>query len=136
MVYMGDVHSSKELKVSSERLKAIIEAPAPQNQSEVKSFLGSVQFRTSQPYRVCTIMLAHERQVWWPQMDNQVKQTIQACHPCQLVGPRSKPEPVTSTRLSDSPWQEISIDILETSDGSHLLVVRLLLSLDRSGTPQ
>ena len=44
MVYMGDVLSGKGLKVSSERVKAIIEAPAPQNQSEVRSFLGSVQF--------------------------------------------------------------------------------------------
>ena len=84
----------------------------------------------------CTIMLAHEghqimvrtkarlrEKVWWPKMDKQVEQTIRACHPGQLVGPRSKPEPVKSTRLPDSPWQEISIDILETSGGSHLLVV-------------
>ena len=83
-----------------------------------------------------TIMLAHEghrgmvrtkarlrEKVWWQKMDKQVEQTIRACHPCQLVGPRSKPEPVRSTRLPDSPWQEISIDLLETSGGSHLLVV-------------
>ena len=44
MVYMGDVLSGEGLNVSSERVKAIVEAPAPQNQSEVRSFLGSVQF--------------------------------------------------------------------------------------------
>lgn len=83
-----------------------------------------------------TIMLAHEghqgmirtkarlrEKVWWPRMDKQVEQAIRACHPFQLVGPRSKPEPVRSTRLPDSPWQEISIDLLETSRGNHLLVV-------------
>ena len=44
MVYMGDVLSGEGLKVSSERVKAIVEAPTPQNQSEVRRFLGSVQF--------------------------------------------------------------------------------------------
>ena len=41
---MGDVLSGEGLKVSSERVKAIVEAPTPQNQSEVRRFLGSVQF--------------------------------------------------------------------------------------------
>ena len=34
MIYMGDVLSGEGLKVSSERVKAIVEAPAPQNPSE------------------------------------------------------------------------------------------------------
>ena len=83
-----------------------------------------------------TIMLAHEghqgmvrtkarlrKKVWWPQMDKQVEELIRTCHPCQLVGPRAKPEPVRSTRLPEGPWQEISIDLLDISDGEHLLVV-------------
>jgi len=44
MVYMGDVLSGEGQKVSTERVKAIVEAPTPPNQSEVRSFLGSVQF--------------------------------------------------------------------------------------------
>ena len=84
----------------------------------------------------CTIMLTHEghqgmvrtkarlqEKVWWPRMDKQVEQAIRACHPCQLVGPRSKPEPVRSSKLPDSPWQQISVDLLEISSGNHLLVV-------------
>lgn len=43
-IYTGDVLSGEGLKVSSQRVKAIVEAPAPQNPSEVRSFLGSVQF--------------------------------------------------------------------------------------------
>ena len=55
MVYMGDVLFGEVLKVSSERVKATVEAPTPQNQTEVRSFLGSFQFcssQTLQPYRV------------------------------------------------------------------------------------
>ena len=65
-----------------------------------------------------TIMLAHEghqgmvrtkarlrEKVWWPQMDKQVEDAIRSCHPCQLVGPRGKPEPVRSSSLPDGPWQ-------------------------------
>ena len=44
MVYMGHTLSSDGLQLSKERVKAIAEAPAPKNQSEVRSFLGSVQF--------------------------------------------------------------------------------------------
>ena len=44
MTYMGEVLSGEGLKISDEQVKAIVEAPAPQNQSEVRGFLGSVQF--------------------------------------------------------------------------------------------
>ena len=44
MVNMGDVLSGEPFKDSSERVKAIVEAPTPQNQSEVSSFLSSVKF--------------------------------------------------------------------------------------------
>ena len=83
-----------------------------------------------------SILVAHEghqgmvrtkarlrEKVWWPRMDKQIKETILACHPCQLVGSRAKPEPVRSTRLPEGPWQEISIDLLDVSNGEHLLVV-------------
>ena len=58
-----------------------------------------------------TIVVAHKGQqgvvrtkvrlrekVWWPGMDKQVEE-MRACHPCQLIEPRAKPEPVKSTRL-------------------------------------
>ena len=35
MIYMGDVLSGEGLEVSSERVKAVVEAPAPQNPTEV-----------------------------------------------------------------------------------------------------
>ena len=39
-----DFLSGEGLKVSDKRVKAIAEVPASQNQSELRSFLGSVQF--------------------------------------------------------------------------------------------
>ena len=36
---------------------------------------------------------------------------------------KSKPEPVRSSSLPDGPWQEIPVDLLEISNGEHLLVV-------------
>ena len=64
-----------------------------------------------------TIVLAHEghqgmvrtkarlrEKKWWPGMDKQVEEAVRACHPCQLVGPRAKPEPIRYTRLPEGPW--------------------------------
>ena len=83
-----------------------------------------------------TIALAHEghqgmtrtkarlrEKVWWPNMDKQVEQFVKACHPCQLVGPRSKTEPIRSTTLPEVPWGDIAVDLLEIPGGKHLLVV-------------
>ena len=60
--------------------------------------------------------------VWWPHMDEQVEQFVKACYPCQLVGPRAKPEPVRSTKLPEGPWTDIAIDLVEIPGGNHLLV--------------
>ena len=82
-----------------------------------------------------TIKLAHEghqwmvrtkarlrQEVWWPHKDKQVDEFIRACHPCQLVGPRSKPEPILSTTIPEGPWNDIAVDLLEIPGGYHLLV--------------
>ena len=52
-----------------------------------------------------------------------MEDTIRSCYPCQLVGPRAKPEPVRSSSLPDRPWKEISVNLLEISNREHLLVV-------------
>ena len=60
--------------------------------------------------------------VWWPGMDKQVEGFVRSCYPCQLVGPRGKPEPLRPTVLPEAPWQEIGIDLLEIDSTSHVLV--------------
>ena len=44
MEYMGEVLTGEGLQVSEKRVEAIVDAPRPQNPSEVRSFLGSAQF--------------------------------------------------------------------------------------------
>ena len=44
MVYMRDVFSGEGLRLSSDGVKAIVEAPAPPNLFEVRRFLGSLKF--------------------------------------------------------------------------------------------
>ena len=44
MEYMGEVLTGEGLQVSKKRVEPIVHAPRPQNQSEVRSFLGSAQF--------------------------------------------------------------------------------------------
>jgi len=56
-----------------------------------------------------TIALAHE--------------SIKACHPCQLVGPRSTTEPIRTTNPPEGPWTDITVDLLEIPGGNHPLVV-------------
>ena len=68
------------------------------------------------------ISIKRER-VWWPNHDKQVEKLITACYPCQLVGPRQKPEPIRSTPLPRGPWSEIAVDLLEIPKKGHLLVV-------------
>ncbi|CAB4042236.1 Transposon Ty3-I Gag-Pol poly, partial [Paramuricea clavata] len=84
-----------------------------------------------------TVELAHEghqgivrtksrlrEKVWWPKIDKQVEDYVRSCHPCQIVGgSKPKPEPIRSTKLPESPWKDISVDLLEITSESHLLVV-------------
>ena len=61
--------------------------------------------------------------VWWPDLDKQFEKLIRDCYPCQLVGPRPKPEPIRSTPLPQGPWSEIAVDLLEIPKKENLLVV-------------
>ncbi len=83
-----------------------------------------------------TVVLAHEghqgivrtksrlrEKVWWPGIDKQVEDYVRSCHPCQIVGSKAKPEPIRSTKLPESPWKDISVDLLEITSENHLLVV-------------
>ena len=44
MIYMGELLTGDRLQVSKKRVEAIVNAPRPQYQSEVRNFLGSAQF--------------------------------------------------------------------------------------------
>ena len=62
--------------------------------------------------------------IWFPQIDNRVKSTIDHCLPCQAVGRPNPPEPITTTRMPKHPWTTLHVDFygpLQTQE--YLLVV-------------
>ncbi|XP_064653098.1 uncharacterized protein K02A2.6-like [Lineus longissimus] len=56
-------------------------------------------------------------------MDKDVETCVKHCHLCQLVGPRPRPVPIRPTALPEGPWFDIAIDLLDISNGDHLLVI-------------
>ena len=63
------------------------------------------------------------QKVWWPSMNSEVEELIRACHPCQLVGPRPRPEPIRSTPFPPGPWTDIAIDLCGPLPGGDQLFV-------------
>lgn len=62
--------------------------------------------------------------VWWPGVDKEVEQQCKSCHGCQVVGNLPKPEPIMSTPLPSSPWEDLAADIMgPLPDGTYVLVV-------------
>ena len=63
--------------------------------------------------------------IWFPQIDNRVKSTIDHCLPCQAVGRPNPPEPITTTSMPKQPWRTLHVDFygpfLQTKE--YLLVV-------------
>ena len=54
---------------------------------------------------------------------DEVEKFIRSCHPCQLVGPRQKPDTIKLTVLSEASWSDLAIDLLEIPGGNHLRVL-------------
>ena len=48
--------------------------------------------------------------VFWPTMDQDVREKIATCLACQAVTDNSKPEPLKMSPMPKAPWSEISID--------------------------
>jgi hypothetical protein len=61
---------------------------------------------------------------WWPTMNSEAEEFIRACHACQLVGSRPRPEPIKSTQLPEGPWTDIAIDLCgPLPNGDQLFVI-------------
>ena len=87
--------------------------------------------------RLKAVQIAHEghqglvktkqllcEKVWYPGIDKQAKQTIDACMLCQANGPSSHAEPLTMTSLPPEPRHTVNIDFCGSfPDGTYLLVV-------------
>jgi transposase InsO family protein len=62
--------------------------------------------------------------VWWPDMDEDVKQLIKSCNGCILVERTDPPEPLKMTVMPEYTWQHLAIDFFDASAHNiHLLVI-------------
>ena len=62
--------------------------------------------------------------VWFPQIDNIVKNTIEKCVTCQAVASPNPPEPLAMTQMPKSQWGVLNIDFYgPLPTGEYLLVV-------------
>ncbi|CAB3999343.1 PREDICTED: uncharacterized protein K02A2.6-like [Paramuricea clavata] len=61
--------------------------------------------------------------IWFPQIDNQVKNTIAKCTTCQAVGQANPPEPLRMTEMPELPWRTVHIDFYGPLPSSEYLLV-------------
>jgi transposase InsO family protein len=62
--------------------------------------------------------------IWFPNIDQQVKKTLDGCIPCQAVGKSPSPEPLGKTKMPEGPWEVVHTDLYgPLPTGEYLLVV-------------
>ncbi|CAB4041445.1 Retrovirus-related Pol poly from transposon [Paramuricea clavata] len=61
--------------------------------------------------------------IWFPQIDNQVKNTIAKCTTCQAVGQANPPQPLRMTEMPELPWRTVHIDFYDPLPSSEYLLV-------------
>ena len=62
--------------------------------------------------------------VWFPKIDELVKDLLHNCIACQANGPDSRPEPLQMTSLPPAPWHTVNIDFCGPfPTGEYLLVL-------------
>ena len=62
--------------------------------------------------------------IWFPNIDEMVKKTLDGCIPCQAVGKLPPPEPLGTTKMPDGPWEVVHTDFYgPLPTGEYLLVV-------------
>ena len=61
--------------------------------------------------------------IWFPQIGNQVKNTIAKCTTCQAVGQANPPEPLRITEMPELPWRTVYIDFYCPLPSSEYLLV-------------
>ena len=63
------------------------------------------------------------KKIWFPNIDNMVKDTVDRCIACQAVSRTSPPEPMTVTEMPKGPWDTIHVDFYgPLPTGEYILV--------------
>jgi hypothetical protein len=68
------------------------------------------------------------RDYWWPQMKQDIKTYIKACHQCQITKPNQQPwnTPLQPNKIPTELWSIISIDLISPlvpSKGKDMILV-------------
>eukprot|EP00794_Sanderia_malayensis_P000683 gene683-biopygen1108 len=61
--------------------------------------------------------------LWFPNMDQLIKHSIDKCLPCQAVGKANPPEPLRMTDMPKGPWYKLNIDFFGPLPSGELLLV-------------
>ena len=61
--------------------------------------------------------------IWFPQVDNRIRDTIEHCITCQAAGHMNPPEPLRMTEMPELPWRTIHIDFYGPLPTSEYLLV-------------
>lgn len=72
---------------------------------------------------VVTMKRMLRERVWWPNLDNDVKQFTESCLGCTCVARTDPPEPLTMTVLPNEAWEFIAIDFFEAPEVNATLLV-------------
>jgi hypothetical protein len=51
------------------------------------------------------------KKVYWPGIDNEIEMLIKTCFQCQLVSNPPRQLPITPTKLPETFWQTVGMDL-------------------------
>ena len=61
--------------------------------------------------------------VWWPGINSDITNTVQACEPCQVLQPSQQQEPLMLEEAPSLPFESVSADFFSTAGKSYLVYV-------------
>lgn len=62
--------------------------------------------------------------MWWTGMDKDVQHFVEQCEGCRMNALADPPEPIISTKLPDTPWSYVAVDLMGPSPtGEHIFVM-------------
>ena len=61
--------------------------------------------------------------IWFPHVDNRIRDTMENCITCQAAGCINPPEPLPMTEKPELPWRTVNIDLYGLLSTSEYLLV-------------
>ena len=64
--------------------------------------------------------------IYWPNMNNEVKDYISRCDTCLTYAPRQQKEPLLSHKVPDRPWAKVATDLFQFENKDYLVTIDYL----------